>query len=94
MFVTVFSKTEAARRIAHLLKPDAWLILYSERENGEIIMRFKDTKRYITVTKENVNQFIKYIMTARNIYIDQGKPVDDVNDLLIRFMNAKKKLRA
>ena len=57
-------------------------------------MKYKDTKRYLTVTKENVNQFIKYIMTARNVYIDQGKPVDDVNDLLIRFMNAKKKLRA
>ena len=57
-------------------------------------MKYKDTKRYLTVTKENVNQFIKCIMTARNVYIDQGKPVDDVNDLLIRFMKAKKKLRA
>ena len=57
-------------------------------------MKYKDTKRYLTVTKENVNQFIKYIMTARNVYIYQGKPVDDVNDLLIRFMKAKKKLRA
>ena len=35
-------------------------------------MKYKDTKRYLTVTKENVNQFIKYIMTARNVYIDQG----------------------
>ena len=57
-------------------------------------MKYKDTKRYLTVTKENVNQFIKYIMTARNVYIDQGKPVADVNELLIRFMKAKKKLRA
>ena len=57
-------------------------------------MKYKDTKRYLTVTKENVNQFIKYIMTARNVYIDQGKPVEDVNELLIRFMKAKKKLRA
>ena len=57
-------------------------------------MKYKDTKRYLTVTKEKVNQFIKYIMTARNVYIDQGKPVDDVNELLIRFMKAKKKLRA
>ena len=57
-------------------------------------MKYKDTKRYLTVTKENVNQFIKYIMTARNVYIDQGKTVDDVNELLIRFMKAKKKLRA
>ena len=57
-------------------------------------MKYKDTKRYLTVTKENVNQFIKYIMTARNVYIDQGKPVDDVNVLLIRFMKTKRKLRA
>ena len=57
-------------------------------------MKYKDTKRYLTVTKENVNQFIKYIMIARNVYIDRRKPVDDVNDLLIRFMKAKKKLRA
>ena len=57
-------------------------------------MKYKDTKRYLTVTKENVNQFIKYIMTARNVYIHQGKPVDDVNVLLIRFMKTKRKLRA
>ena len=57
-------------------------------------MKYKDTKRYISVTRENVNQFIKNIMTARNVYINQGKPIDDVNKLLIRFMKAKKKLWA
>lgn len=57
-------------------------------------MKFKDEKRYLTVTKENVDQFIRYIMIARNVYIDQGKPVDDVNELLMRFIKAKKKLRA
>lgn len=56
-------------------------------------MRIKEEKRYLTVTKENVDKFIKYILIARNIYIDQGKPVEDVNELLVRFMKAKKKLR-
>lgn len=57
-------------------------------------MRIKEEKRYLTVTKENVDKFIKYILIARNIYIEQGKPVEDVNELLVRFMKAKKKLRA
>ena len=57
-------------------------------------MKFKDEKRYLTVTKENVDSYIRYIMIARNVYIDQGKPVDDVNELLIRFIRAKKKLHA
>ena len=70
-------------------------LYYIQKEEMEgSVMKYKETKRYLTVTKENVNQFIKYIMTARNVYIDQGKPVDDVNELLIRFMKAKKKLRA
>ena len=57
-------------------------------------MKFKNQYRYLTVTKDNVDQFVKYIMDARNAYIDEGKPVDDVNDLLVKFMKAKKKLRA
>ena len=57
-------------------------------------MKFKDQYRYLTVTKDNVDQFIKYIMDARNAYIDEGKPVDDVNYLLVKFMKVKKKLRA
>ena len=57
-------------------------------------MKFKDEKRYLTVTKENVDSYIRYIMIARNVYIDKGKPVDDVNELLMRFIKAKKKLRA
>ena len=50
-------------------------------------------KRNLTVTKENINKLIKYILIARSIYIDRGVPVEDVNDLLLRFMMAKKKLR-
>ena len=51
-------------------------------------------KRYLTVTKDDVSKFIEYILIARNVYIDQGKPIDDVNNLLLRFMKAKRKLQA
>ena len=57
-------------------------------------MSFKGKKRYLTVTKEDVNKFIEYIMIARNAYIDDEIPVDDVDRLLFRFIKLKKKLRA
>jgi len=57
-------------------------------------MKFKDEKRYLTVAKEEVGKYINYLMIARNRYIDEGKPIDDVNDLLVRFMKLRKKLRA
>lgn len=57
-------------------------------------MKIKGKKRYLTVTKEDVSKFIEYILIARNAYIDDDIPVEDVNDMLFRFMKAKKKLRA
>ena len=57
-------------------------------------MKFKGEKRYITVTKENVNKYIEYIIVARNSYANEGEPIEDVNNLLLRFMKLKKKLRA
>lgn len=57
-------------------------------------MEFKNEKRYLTVTSRNVDKFIEYIMVARNAYINEGKPVEDVNTLLFRFLKLKKKLRA
>ena len=57
-------------------------------------MKFKGENKYLTVTRDNVNQYIQHIMTARNAFIDEGKPIDDVNELLVRFMKEKKKLRA
>ena len=57
-------------------------------------MRYKDEKRYLTVTKEEVGKYINYLMIARNKYIDEGKPVEDVNELLLKFMKLRKKLRA
>ena len=57
-------------------------------------MSFKGKKRYLTVTKKDVNKFIEYIMIVRNAYIDDEIPVDDVDRLLFRFIKLKKKLRA
>lgn len=57
-------------------------------------MKLKNEKRYLTITKDNVDNFIEYIMVARNAYIKEGKPVEDVNTLLFRFLKIKKKLRA
>ena len=57
-------------------------------------MSFKGKKRCLTVTKEDVNKFIEYIMIARNAYIDDEIPVDDVDRILFRFIKMKKKLRA
>ena len=57
-------------------------------------MLFKSRKRYLTVTKEDVNKFIEYIIIARNAYIDDEIPVDDVDRILFRFIKLKKKLRA
>lgn len=57
-------------------------------------MKLKNEKRYLTITKDTVDKFIEYIIVARNAYVDEGKPVEDVNTLLFRFLKLKKKLRA
>ena len=54
----------------------------------------KGKKKYLTVSKEDVNKFIEYILIARNAYIDDDVPIEDVNDLLFRFLKLKKKLHA
>ena len=57
-------------------------------------MKIKGKKRYLTVTKEDVSKFIKYILIARNAYIDDDVPVEDVDKILFRFLKLNKKLRA
>jgi len=61
---------------------------------GGIHMKYKDEKRYLTVAKEEIGKYINYLMIARNRYIEEGKPIDDVNELLLKFMKLRKKLRA
>ena len=57
-------------------------------------LQMKGKKRYLTVSKEDVNKFIEYILIARNAYIDDDVPVEDVDKILFQFLKVKKKLRA
>lgn len=57
-------------------------------------MKFKDVKRYLTINRNEINAYISLVMKARNAYIDENKPTEDVDDLLYKLMKIKKKLRA
>ena len=57
-------------------------------------MRFKDVKRYLTINRSEINAYIRLVMKARNAYIDERKPTEDVDELLCKLMKIKKKLRA
>lgn len=57
-------------------------------------MKFKDVKRYLTIHKSGINAYISLVMKARNAYIDEQKPTEDVDELLCKLMKIKKKLRA
>ena len=57
-------------------------------------MKLRSKKRFLTVTKEDVNKFIEYILIARNTYIDDDVPVEDVDKILFRLLKLNKKLRA
>ena len=57
-------------------------------------MKFKDVKRYLTINHSEINAYIALVMKARNAYIDERKPTEDVDELLCKLMKIKKKLRA
>lgn len=57
-------------------------------------MKFKDVKRYLTLNRSEINAYIGLIMKARNAYIDEQKPVEDIDELLCKLMKIKRKLRA
>lgn len=57
-------------------------------------MRYKNIKRYLTVDRSEINKYISLVMTARNIYIDENKPIEDVDALLFKLIKTKEKLRA
>ena len=57
-------------------------------------MKLRSKKRYLAVTKEDVSKFIEYILIARNTYIDDDVPVEDVDKILFRLLKLNKKLRA
>lgn len=57
-------------------------------------MKIKDVKRYLTINRSEINANISLVMKARNAYIDERKPTEDVDELLCKLMKIKKKLRA
>ena len=57
-------------------------------------MKFKDVKRYLTINRNEINAYISLVMKARNAYIDERKPTEDVDELLCKLMKIKNKLRA
>ena len=57
-------------------------------------MKFKDIKRHLTISKDEINRYISHVMVARNAYSEEGKPIEDINELLLRLMKLKKRLHA
>ena len=55
-------------------------------------MRYKNVKRYLTVDRSEIDKYISLVMTARNTYIDENKPTEDVDALLCKLLKTKKKL--
>ena len=46
-------------------------------------MKYKDIKRYLTINRSEINAYIGLVMKARNAYIDERKPTEDVDELLL-----------
>lgn len=55
----------------------------------------KEEKRILELTDFEWRLLVGCLNTARSVYLDEGKPIEDVNDLLVKAINAKsKKVRA
>ena len=81
--------------IVHLYSRRNLRINCSRHKRTEVfMMKFKDVKRYLTINKSEINECITLVIKARNAYIDERKPTDDVDELLCKLMKIKKKLRA
>ena len=54
----------------------------------------KEKRRYLYLDDFEHRLLVGCIMTARNKYLDEGKPTDDVNELILKAINApSKKIR-
>ena len=54
----------------------------------------KEKRRYFYLDDFNHRVLIGCLMTARNEYIHEGKPIEDVNELILKIIDApSKKLR-
>ena len=51
----------------------------------------KEEKRILELTDFEWRLLVGCLNTARSVYLDEGKPIDDVNILLIKVLDAKLK---
>ena len=51
----------------------------------------KQPKRYVIINDSEWRLLVAYLNTVRSKYIDEGKPIEDVNVLSFKAMNAKLK---
>lgn len=70
------------------------IIVVDNKSTEVFLMKFKDVKRYLTINRNEINAYISLVMKARNAYIDEQKPVEDIDELLCKLMKIKRKLRA
>ena len=74
-------------KISHI-RPDAFLLV-QWCQRGRCFMR--EQKRILELTDFEWRLLVACLNTARSKYIDEGKPIEDVNVLLVKVMNAKLK---
>ena len=51
----------------------------------------REQKRILELTDFEWRLLVGYLNTARSVYLDENKPIEDVNLLFIKVMNAKLK---
>ena len=51
----------------------------------------KEEKRILELTNFEWRLLVGCLNTARSVYIDEGKPIDDVNKLLLKALDVKLK---
>lgn len=61
--------------------------MYSAKED----FVYERTKRILELTDFEWRLLVACLNTARSKYIDEGKPIEDVNILLIKVMSTKQK---
>lgn len=81
------TKIIAELKVSHI-RPNAFLLVQCCQRRRYFM---REQKRILELTNFEWWLFIACLNTARSKYIDEGKPIEDVNVLLIKTMNAKSK---
>ena len=51
----------------------------------------REAKRHIYLNDFEHRLLVGCLMTSRNVYLREGKPTEDVNDLVLKIIDAPKK---